>query len=81
MDIDAEKTQIRIPVRLAAAIASAFLLWWITTYVLPLSHEIVQLKEGQARDKAEHRAIESRLEAAERRADRLEDRLNAKSSH
>lgn len=78
VDIDAERTQVRIPVRLVVAVTAAFIFWWISTYVIPLSDEIIKLKEESSRDKAEHEALGERISAAERRIDRAEDRLNAK---
>ena len=78
VDIDAERTQVKIPVRLVVAITAAFIFWWISTYVIPISDEIIKLKEQSSRDKAEHEALDARISASERRIDRAEDRLNAK---
>ncbi|MFX1380787.1 MAG: hypothetical protein ACFFA4_17020 [Promethearchaeota archaeon] len=77
MEIDAEKAQVKAPIKLVIAIAAAFVFWWVSTYVIPLSDQIIKLKEDQARDKAEHQAMDERIRAAERREERLEDRVNA----
>lgn len=71
MEIDAEKSQIKAPIKLVIAVAAAFVFWWISTYIIPLQNDIILLKEKQA----EYKAI---IDSASKRIDRLEDRLNAK---
>jgi len=77
VEIDTEKTQVKAPIKLVIAIAVTFVLWWVSTYIIPLSNDIIRLKEYQARDKAEHEALEDQIRAAQRRQERLEDRINA----
>lgn len=69
MEIDAEKSQIKAPIKLVIAVTAAFIFWWISTYIIPLQNDIITLKERQAK-------TDALLEGNSKRIDRLEDRFN-----
>lgn len=75
MDLDPDD-RVRLPIRLVVAIGAGFLFWYVSTYIIPLTDAIVRLKEAQARDKAEHEALRERIDATDRRIERLEDRIS-----